>query len=128
MSVAPSRLAAALVDEADGPAAPPRSNGELVFEAPWESRAFGVAIALSESRTCDWAEFRSRLITEIDAWEHEHAGESEATWSYYERWLAALERLLLDAGLVSPDEIDARAALLAHEDAHDHAHDHDHEH
>ena len=28
---------------------PPRANGELVFEAPWESRAFGVAVALHES-------------------------------------------------------------------------------
>ncbi|MFD9651474.1 hypothetical protein [Streptomyces mirabilis] len=24
----------------EGPAAPPRSNGELVFAEPWESRAF----------------------------------------------------------------------------------------
>ena len=31
-----------------GAAAPPRSNGELVFEAPWESRSFGMAVALSE--------------------------------------------------------------------------------
>ena len=33
-----------------GAAAPPRSNGELVFEAPWESRSFGMAVALSEAR------------------------------------------------------------------------------
>ena len=31
------------------PAAPPRRNGELVFEVPWESRAFGVALALCEA-------------------------------------------------------------------------------
>jgi nitrile hydratase accessory protein len=125
---AASPIAAALLSEAQGLAAPPRSNGELVFGAPWESRAFGVAIALSESRTCDWEQFRSRLIAEIGTWEHEHAGQTEARWSYYERWLAALERLLLDAGLLSQDEIDSRAALLEHRDAHDHDHDHDHQH
>ena len=30
--------------DAEGPAAPPRSNGELVFEAPWEARLFGVTM------------------------------------------------------------------------------------
>ena len=29
----------------EGPAAPPRSNGELVFAEPWESRAFGMAVS-----------------------------------------------------------------------------------
>ena len=29
--------------DAHGPLAPPRRNGELVFEAPWETRAFGLA-------------------------------------------------------------------------------------
>ena len=28
--------------DVDGPAAPPRSNGELVFAEPWEGRAFGL--------------------------------------------------------------------------------------
>ena len=37
------------VASADAPAAPPRDNGELVFEAPWESRAFGVAVALHDA-------------------------------------------------------------------------------
>jgi hypothetical protein len=30
-----------------GPATPPRDNGELVFAAPWESQAFGLALALT---------------------------------------------------------------------------------
>ena len=33
----------------EGPAAPPRSNGELVFAEPWESRAFGMAVTLYEA-------------------------------------------------------------------------------
>ena len=38
--------AEALLD-VDGPAAPPRSNGELAFNAPWERRVFGVTMALT---------------------------------------------------------------------------------
>jgi nitrile hydratase accessory protein len=125
VSAARSPLAAALAAEADGPAAPPRSNGELVFAAPWESRAFGLAVSLAESRTCDWEEFRSRLIAEIARWQEASAGEGDARWSYYERWLEALQELVVDAGLVSADEIEARAAAIEHEDAHDHDHDHD---
>jgi nitrile hydratase accessory protein len=116
--------------DAEGPAAPPRSNGELVFEAPWESRAFGVAVALSERRVLEWEEFRERLIAEIGAWEAEHATDPAARWSYYERWLASLERLLLDDGLLADDEIAARVTLLEELDEHEHDDDghHHHEH
>ena len=38
----------------------PRLNGELVFSAPWEGRALGMAIALK-----DGEEFRDRLIIEV---------------------------------------------------------------
>ena len=111
--------AAVLVDR-EGPAAPPRANGELVFEAPWESRAFGVAVALCERRGYAWDTFRSRLIAEIAAWEARHAGEAGAEWSYYERWLASLERLLLDEGLVSVAELAARTAEVVHKAEHEH--------
>jgi hypothetical protein len=59
----------------DGAAALPRKNGELVFEAPWEGRAFGMAVALSEGRLYGWDEFRARLVTtaELDARAAEYA-------------------------------------------------------
>jgi hypothetical protein len=31
--------------------APPRDNGELTFEAPWQGRAFGMAVALQEKES-----------------------------------------------------------------------------
>ncbi|MCH7549535.1 MAG: nitrile hydratase subunit beta, partial [Candidatus Krumholzibacteriota bacterium] len=34
------------------------------------------------------------------------------TVSYYEKWAFALEALLVDAGVVTPDEIAARVAAL----------------
>ncbi len=42
----------------------PRLNGKLVFSAPWEGRAFGMATAPGW-RQYRWEEFRDRLIIEV---------------------------------------------------------------
>jgi nitrile hydratase accessory protein len=91
---------------------PPRANGELVFAEPWESRAFGIALALQERGVLDYEEFRALVIRELEA----------RPGPYYERWQAALERVLAGQGLVLPGELDARAAAFAHSLAHDHDH------
>ena len=91
-----------------GAAALPRKNGELVFEAPWESRAFGLAVAMNERGVCDWTDLRDVLVAETADGER-HGGPD----GYYERWLRALERLALDRGLVTPAELEARTAACA---------------
>ena len=101
--------------DVEGPAAPPRSNGELVFEEPWESRAFGLVVALSDKETFAWERFRQELIAEIGAWQGDD-------WSYYERWLAALEHVLLEGGVLDKAEIEARLAAIEDHDHHDHDH------
>lgn len=106
--------------DSSGPAAPPRDNGELVFAAPWESQAFGVALALHDAGRMDWEEFRQALIAEIGAWEAAHP--SGDGWSYYECWLRSLERMISGQGLVGAGDLRARAALLAARPA---GHDHD---
>ena len=78
---------------ASGPAALPRKNGELVFEAPWQSRAFGLAIALHDAGAIDFEEFRERLIAEIAAHELEHGTDGDGG-RYYEHWLDALQHVL----------------------------------
>lgn len=103
----------------EGPGAPPRRNGELVFEAPWESRAFGIAVALWEQGRFAWDEFRAHLIAEIADWERAHPGGEG--YRYYARWLAALERLLDDKKLCRTGDLAARARELA---ARPHGHDH----
>ena len=50
-------------------AAPPRDNGELVFEAPWQSRAFGVVADLVDAGSFSWNDFRQQLLGAIQAWE-----------------------------------------------------------
>ena len=84
----------------EGAAALPRKNGELVFSAPWEGRAFGLAVVLSEKGAYSWDEFRARLV--------EHIGARED--SYYASWLGALESVLLTQGIVTESEVAKRAA------------------
>ena len=86
-----------------GSAALPRRNGELVFDEPWEGRAFGLAVALNESGVYDWPDFSERLVEETAA------DKQQGRYGlYYQRWVRALERLALDHGLITPTELDAR--------------------
>ena len=71
----------------------PRRNGELVFDAPWESRAFGLAAAYLEASRQDWSAFRTHLMAAI-------ADLPDAT-PYYEAWVVALDRLLATDGLAA---------------------------
>ena len=111
----------------DGPSAPPRSNGALVFEEPWESRAFGLAMSLSNEGAFVWEEFRVELIKAVATWETAHP--DHEGYRYYERWLEALQAVLANNGVVSAAEADARAhEFLDRPTGHDHRHDHDHDH
>jgi nitrile hydratase accessory protein len=94
-----------------GAAAVPRKNGELVFDAPWQSRAFGMAVRLHQQGLFHWDEFRDRLIEEIAEQPGEDPSASPAT-IYYRQWLAALEKLLLDKALLAKSDLDARAEEL----------------
>jgi cobaltochelatase CobN len=84
-----------------GSTAVPRRNGELVFDAPWQGRVFGMAVALSEQGLFAWEEFRQALIREV-AGAETRGGE----FRYYDAWLAAFERVLADRGVVALDEVE----------------------
>ena len=80
-----------------GRGALPRENGELVFAAPWEGRVFAMAIGAVQALGLSWEEFRRRLIAEIA---------TDPARPYYESWLAALERLAIERGAVSPESLE----------------------
>ena len=113
------------IDVLDGtPAGPPRSNGELVFEAPWQARAFGLAADLVAEGHFTWDGFRSHLIEAIASWESAHpqadqrGGQDSATaapdpWDYYSCWLTALEHAVVSAGLASTESLTQRAIDFA---------------
>jgi nitrile hydratase accessory protein len=99
-----------------GDAAPPMANGEVVFEAPWQGRVFGMARSLCESGLYDWDEFRGRLIAEIATFESD-ADE----YHYFDHFLSALTRLLDEKGLCLGIEVNHRSEVFA---ARPHGHDH----
>lgn len=104
-----------------GTGAPPRRNGELVFQAPWESRAFGVAVAMAQAQVFPFEDMRAFLIDEIGRWEQAHDGD-DAGWSYYAHWLSALERLLAQRGLLDSAAIGERMRLIDVHESGEHSH------
>jgi len=117
--------AAAINFEIDDPVSPPRSNGELVFAEPWESRAFGMAMALHSRGAFTWDEFRDSLVVRIKQWEAQQP--SGECWSYYRCWEQALEDMVVGLDLLADGNVTERAIELAARPAgHDHDHEHDH--
>lgn len=86
-----------------GPIGP--ETDEPVFHAAWEERVFAVTLAMGA--TGAWSIDRSRLARESLAPSQYYAS------SYYQIWLAGLESLLAEQGLVSRAEIDAGRAIDA---------------
>lgn len=110
-----NRIAERLAADIDGPAAIPRRNGEPIFSEPWESRIFGIAIGLCERGYYNWDEFRDCLIGEIAA-----ADAHRDPSTYYERFLAALEQLMLAKGICLRDELDRYAAVQSADENQEH--------
>ena len=113
-------IARRIANDISGPAAIPRRNGEPVFNEPWESRIFGAAVALCERGLFAWDEFRERLIAEIAKAEKQANLAPQAPSTYYERFLSALERLLIDKGICAKEDIEQYEGEEAAED-HEHS-------
>lgn len=106
-------------EELRGEAAPPTANGELVFEAPWQSRVFGMARALCEHGYFHWDEFRAELIRQISDWETSH--HDAEPYGYYDLFLAALTQLVERKSLCLNADLTLKEQEFAAR-----PHDHDH--
>lgn len=80
-------------DDDDGP----------VFKEPWEATAFAMAVRLSEAGKFTWSEWVDYLSAEIAA--AKRSGDPDLGERYYEHWLNALEKLVIDKGLGSASEL-----------------------
>jgi nitrile hydratase subunit beta len=87
--------------EGFGPVVP--EPNEPVFHAQWERRA--LAITLAMGMPGGWNIDMSRFARE-DRPPQDYLG-----MSYYQIWLAGLERLMLERELIAPDEINAGKPL-----------------
>jgi nitrile hydratase subunit beta len=81
-----------------------REENEPVFHEEWERRAFALVESAFSWRRFNTDEFR-RTIERMPPARYLAA-------SYYERWLYAIESLLIEKGVVTREEIDATAVKL----------------
>jgi hypothetical protein len=78
--------------DVEGVAAPPRSNGELVFSAPWQARAFGICVAVLEREGLGWDAFRPHLVSAIA---------DDPDRDYYDSFGLALDAFVAEGGLTT---------------------------
>ena len=97
------------VSDMQGPTALPRQSGELQFRDPWEGIAFALAVALCEQGHYAWSEFQEILIVEI-AGADQQPPETRPT--YYESWLAALEKLLDAKDILTQNVVNHRVRQI----------------
>ncbi|MEF8888287.1 MAG: nitrile hydratase accessory protein [Haloarculaceae archaeon] len=121
------------VREATGPP----GEDDVVFDAPWQARAFALTVALRREGDFPWEAFQTRLVEELEASEEDSTAAENTEAAYYDAWLTAFERLLLEAEVLDDEELTERVAAFAagERDAsefvvgdHGHSHDHDHDH
>jgi len=72
----------------------PRSNGELMFDEPWQGRALAIAILLVERFDLQWDDFRRHLIAAIDA---------DPDRPYWDSWALALDAFVAENLPLSSD-------------------------
>ncbi len=93
----------------------PRDEDGPVFAAPWQAQAFAMTLTLHERGVFTWPEWAATLANEIKR--AQAAGDPDTGETYYQHWLATLERIVADKGVTTDD------ALHRTRDAWDHAAD-----
>lgn len=98
----------------------PGESDEPVFHAPWEAKAFAIVNQLAAKAYCSWPEWTDYLAAEITATEQDAPGSK----AYYEQWIAACEKLLIEKGIIEAQAINKKIDDLIAEQEADHQHVH----
>ena len=96
-----------------------RDQTAPVFRAPWEAQAFAMTVKLHEAGHFTWEEWAAHLGAEFAA--ARDRGEEDDGSRYYHYWLAALEKLVAEKGLLTLEQLAARKdewERAAHETPH----------
>lgn len=96
----------------------PVADQELVFNAPWEAKAFAIVNHLAKEEHYTWSEWTQYLVNEIASAEQQ----TPDSLTYYEKWVMACEKLLADKGLLDAQAISAKIDALMAEKAAEHPH------
>lgn len=80
------------------------SAGEApVFAEPWQAQAFALALSLQQRGVFTWGEWAATLGDVIA--KARAAGDPDDGSTYYNHWMATLERLVAEKGLASADTL-----------------------
>ena len=108
MSVAPD-LAARAVEALPGI---PRDNNGPVFREPWEARAFAMAVSAHARGLFEWSEWAATLADEIIR--AQAKGDPDTGETYYQHWLAALERIVTTKRVTTPETLERTRVAWDH--------------
>lgn len=75
----------------------PRNDDGPVFREPWEAHAFAMAVTLHARGLFTWPEWAAALADQIT--HAQQYGDPDTGETYYQHWLATLERMIATKGL-----------------------------
>lgn len=104
-----------LIDLAELPLLPRDSDGPI-FSEPWQAQAFAVVVELTEAGTLtrqEWADHLGAVLKEA-----EERGEYDTGQRYYDHWLAALERVVVDKNLAGWEDLTKESISIRDNDHH----------
>jgi nitrile hydratase accessory protein len=81
----------------------PRDAEGPVFREPWEAQAFAMVLALHARGVFTWSQWAAALGAEIQR--AKAAGDPDTGETYYRHWLSALETIVAEQGVTSPDTL-----------------------
>ncbi len=80
----------------------PRDAEGPVFAEPWQAQAFALAVRLSAEGVFTWPEWAAALSRQLAS------DPGDDGTRYYHHWVAALEGLVADHGLIAAPDLAAR--------------------
>ncbi|TDK36800.1 nitrile hydratase accessory protein [Rhizobium deserti] len=89
-----------LPDLVQSPGLPKSNEGEPVFPEPWAAEAFAMTVHLHQNGLFGWSEWAAALSSEVHK-----PGRAQDGSDYFDCWVAALSKLLVDKGLADDTQI-----------------------
>jgi nitrile hydratase accessory protein len=88
-----------------------RLDADVTFAEPWEAKAFAIVVQLAEAGHFTWREWVECFAKEVAAATAVGA-EGGVPKTYYEQWLDAAERIMIEKGVTSKEQLTARRFAL----------------
>jgi nitrile hydratase accessory protein len=81
----------------------PSMNEGFVFAEPWQAHAFAMTLQLHEKGVFTWPEWAAALTQEIR--QAQALGDKDDGHHYYRHWFNALEQMVIEHQLGTPEQI-----------------------